>query len=324
LLGDGVELLAYRVRGHRQAITASLGIDAGVDVESALRLRVYRDLDEALATKPDAVFVTNPNTLHMPVAIAAAEAGCHLFLEKPISHDLAKVDELIALVERRKLACFVGYQLRFHPAFIALQRMLASGAIGRVITARVVFGEYLPGWHPYEDYRQMHVSRRELGGGVLLAQIHDLDLIYALFGLPRRVFALGGHLSKLEIEVEDTASMLMEGIVNGGVVPIAVHQDLLQRPPRRVYEIFGECGRLTLEFGSATVTRHSVDGSVAEACSFAGFERNQLFLDEVRHFLACVRGEEMPRVTARDAVQSLRMALAARTALETGRVVELD
>jgi predicted dehydrogenase len=324
LLGDDVELLAYRVRGHRQVITPSLSIDAGADVESALGVRVFRDLDAALAERPDVVFVTNPNTLHVPVALAAATAGCHLFLEKPISHDLARTDELVDVIERRRCVCLVGYQLRFHPGFRALQRMLAERAVGRLVTVRVVFGEYLPGWHPYEDYRTMHVSRRELGGGVLLAQIHDLDAIYALFGLPRRVFAMGGHLSRLEIDVEDTASLLLDAVVDGMPVPVHVHQDYLQRPPRRTYDVIGEGGRILLDFGAGSLTRVHAEGRVGETESFAGFDRNQMFLDELRHFLACVAGRETPLVTARDGVQSLRMALAARAALETGRVMELQ
>src|SRR5206468_7309611 len=96
-----------------------------------------------------------------------------------------------------------------------VQSCLKMKAIGNVLAARLEFGEYLPGWHPYEDYRQMPASRRVLGGGVILAQIHDLDLAYAFFGFPRRVFAVGGHLSDLEIDVEDTASILMEHLVDG-------------------------------------------------------------------------------------------------------------
>jgi predicted dehydrogenase len=202
--------------------------------------------------------------------------------------------------------------------------MVAARAIGRIITVRVTFGEYLPGWHPYEDYRTMHVSRRELGGGVLLAQIHDLDAIFALVGLPRRVFAIGGHLSTLEVDVEDTASLLLEAVVDGVPVPVHVHQDYLQRPARRTYEILGEAGRILLDLIAGTIVRLNRDGEPAETESFAGFERNQMFVDELKHFLACVRGAETPLVTAEDARQSLRMALAAREALETGRVVELS
>lgn len=323
LLGRDVELLAYRVRGLPHVITPGLSIAAGADVESSLNITVYGDLSAALAARPDAVFVTNPNTLHLPVAVAAAHAGCHLFLEKPISHDLEGVEAFVEFVEARRLVCFVGYQLRFHPGVRALQGMLASRAIGRVITARLAFGEYLPGWHPYEDYRGTHVSRRDLGGGVLLSQVHDLDCVYALFGLPRRLFALGGHLSDLELDVEDTSSVLMEVTVDGQPVPVHVHQDLLQRPARRVYELVGERGRITLDFSAQSIERTDGSGGIAERQTFAGLDRNQLFLDELTHFLACTRGDDVPLVSARDAMQSLRMALAARTSLETGRVMEL-
>ncbi len=122
---------------------------------------------------------------------------------------------MIDAIERQRLVCLVGYQLRFHPGLEAVQSLLKAGAIGRVIAARLEFGEYLPNWHPYEDYRQMPASHRELGGGVILSQIHDLDYAYALFGLPRRVFAVGGHLSSLDVDVEDTASILMECVVDG-------------------------------------------------------------------------------------------------------------
>jgi len=322
LIGDDLDLLAYRVRGRPHVISASLTVDADADVETRLGVRRVATLDAALAERPDAVVVANPNPAHLPVALAAARAGCHLFIEKPISHELAGLDEFEALVAERQLVCFVAYQLRFHPGVRALQRMLADRAVGRVISARVLFGEYLPAWHPYEDYRETHPARRALGGGVLLSQVHDLDLVYALFGRPTRMFALGGHLSDLEIDVEDTASLLMEVRVDGRPVPVHVHQDYLQRPPRRVYDVIGEAGRVTLDFGRQVLERVDAAGEIVEACAFPGFERNTMFLEEMRHFLACVAGDETPRVTLRDAEQSLRMALAARTSLETGRVVE--
>ena len=78
------------------------------------------------------------------------------------------------------------------------------------MAVRIEVGEYLPGWHTYEDYRQMYASRADLGGGVILSQIHELDYLYWLFGLPKRVFALGGHLTRLEVDVEDIASILLE------------------------------------------------------------------------------------------------------------------
>ena len=322
ILGDEVDLLAYRVRGLSRVITPDMQSEP-VDIETRYGLTAFTNLGEALAAKPDAVFVTNPNSLHMEVALAAAKAGCHLFIEKPLSHDLEGVEELIDEIERRKLVCLVGYQWRFHPALALVQCRLKANAIGSLLAARLEFGEYLPGWHPYEDYRQMPVSRRDLGGGVILAQIHDLDYAYALFGLPHRISAMGGHLSRLDIDVEDVASILMECAAGDRVFPVHLHQDCVRRPPTRTCEVIGDDGTIRLDLMAQTVEISDGTGRLVESHSFDGHERNQLFLDELAHFLACLRGEGQPVVGVRDATMSLRMALAALESIETGRVVHL-
>jgi len=323
VLGSEVEIMAYRVRGLTHALTDRLKIEPGSNVEEKYDIQVFGDLDQALSQDPDAVFICNPSSLHVPIALSAAQAGCHLFIEKPLSHNHDGVEELIALVERQNLIALVGYQMRFHPCLQRLYTLLQQQAIGRVLAVRVEVGEYLPGWHTYEDYRQMYASRRELGGGVILSQIHELDYIYWLFGLPRRVFALGGHLSNLEIDVEDTASILMECIVEGQPVPIHVHQDYVQRPPSRTCQIIGDAGKILLDFHALTIHVFDARGQLVEARTFEGFQRNQLFLDELNHLLACLQGKETPVVTVRDGAQSLRIALAARQSIESGKVVAL-
>lgn len=322
-LGGDVELLAYRVRRLTHVITPDLRIEPG-DVEAKYGITVFTNLEAALAARPDAVFVTNPNSLHMPVALAAARAGCHLFIEKPLSHDLEGVDELVDEIERRRLVCLVGYQWRFHPALKLVQCRLKANAIGDLLAARMEFGEHLPSWHPYEDYRQMHVSRRDLGGGVILAQIHDLDYAYALFGIPRRVSAMGGHLSRLDVDVEDTASILMECVAGGRAFPVHLHQDCVRRPPTRTCEVIGDEGAIRLDLQAQTVEISDGAGRLVEAHSFDGRHRNELFLDELDHFLACLRGEQQPVVDVREATMSLRMAIAARESMETGCVVHLE
>ena len=322
-LGGNVELLAYRVRGLTHIITPDMRIAPG-DVEARYGLTVFTNLEDALAARPDAVFVTNPNSLHIPVALAAARAGCHLFIEKPLSHDLQYVDDLIDEIDRRRLVCLVGYQWRFHPALKLVQCRLQAKAIGRLLGARLQFGEHLPDWHPYEDYRQTHVSQRSLGGGVILAQIHDLDYAYSLFGIPRRVFAMGGHLSQLSMDAEDTASILMECVADGCRFPVHLHQDCVRRPPTRRCEVIGEEGTILLDLQAQTVEISDGSGRLIDAHAFDGRDRNQLFLDELDHFLACLRGEQQPIVNVREATISLRMAIAARESMDTGRVVHLE
>ena len=323
LLGSDADIAAYRVRRDSPALDDRLQVEVGCNVEEKYGVQAVADLEAALEDKPDAVLVCNPTSLHMEVALKAAEAGCGLFIEKPLSHNEARLDELIELVERRHVVALVGYQMRFHPCLLRLRTLLAQKAVGRVVSVRVEVGEYLPGWHTYEDYRQMYASRADLGGGVVLSQIHELDYVYWLFGPPRRVFSLGGHLSILEIDVEDVASTLFECVVDGRAVPVQVHQDYLQRPSARGCKVIGDAGQIHVDLQELSVTVFDAQGGMAEASDFAGFQRNELFLREAEHFLACLKGEETPEVTVRDGAQSLRMALAVKQSLATGRVVEL-
>ncbi len=321
LLGDGVQISAVRTRRLRHVLSERLELVPGEeDVERRYGIVCFGDLEEALAARPDVAFVTNPTSLHIPTALAAARSGCHLFIEKPLSHTADGVAELVRLVEHQRLTTFVGYQLRFHPCFRLLCEALERGAVGRVLAARVEVGDYLPGWHPYEDYRRMYASRRDLGGGVILSQIHEFDYLYRLFGLPKRVFALGGHLSRLEVDVEDTASTLLE--YDG--LAVHVHQDYLQRPPSRTCQVIGDEGKIIVDFLASSIRIFDATGGLTHDQTFAGHARNQLFLDELSHFLACLREGRAPQVTVRDGACSLRVALAARQSLETGQVVDLD
>ena len=323
LLGPDADIAAYRVRRDSPTLDDRLQVEAGSDVEEKYGIRAVADLDAALEGEPDAVLVCNPTSLHMQVSLKAAAAGCGLFIEKPLSHDDSQVDELIELVDQRHSVALVGYQMRFHPCLLRLKELLAEKAVGRIVAVNVEVGEYLPGWHTYEDYRQMYASRADLGGGVVLSQIHELDYVYWLFGLPRRVFALGGHLSRLEIDVEDVVSALFECVVDGHAVPVHIHQDYLQRPPARRCMVLGDAGKIVVDLQELTVRVFGDQGLLSEASDFAGFERNELFLREVEHFLACLRGEEAPQVTVYDGAQSLRMALAVKESLASGLVVEL-
>jgi predicted dehydrogenase len=323
LLGPSAEVLAYRVRRQSHVLTDQLQIEDQAGLEEKYAVRLYTDLDEALAEHPQAALICNPSSLHVAVALKAAAAGCHLLLEKPLSHNLEGVDELIRLMDDRRLVGLVGYQMRFHPCLRRLRELLSVRAVGRIVAVRAEVGEYLPGWHPYEDYRQMYASRADLGGGVVLSQIHEIDYIYWLFGMPRRLMAIGGHLSRLEIDVEDTASVLMECLVDGRPIPIHLHQDFVQRPPSRTCQVIGDDGKILVDFRNLWVKHYNGAGDLVAETSFGTLQRNQLFLDEMKHFLACLERRELPLVSVHDGAQSLRIALAVKHSLSTRQPVDL-
>ena len=323
LLGKEAEIIGQDPRPNPPVLTDQLQIEPGSSLLEKYNLPIYPDLEQALAQKPEIVFVCNPSSLHVPVAIQAAQAGCHLFIEKPLSNDFNRVDELIDLVESRHLKAVVGYQMRFHPCIKRLHELVLEKKVGRILSVRAEVGEYMPGWHTYEDYRQIYAARRDLGGGVILSQIHEFDYLYWLFGLPRSIYTLGGHMSNLEIDVEDTADTLMECFLDGRPVPVTLHQDYLQRPLSRFCEVFGEAGKIRMDLKELKVSVIDGQGRQVESSSYENFQRNQLFLDELTGFLDSVQGKVMPLVDLRAGAQSLRMALAAKESMADGKVVKL-
>jgi predicted dehydrogenase len=322
LMGSDLEILAYRFRNKSIVLTDDLKIEKDVTLEEKYNIHSYSDLDQSLAQKPDIVFVCNPSSFHMPTALKAAQAGCHLFIEKPLSHNLDHVDELINLVENQKTKAVVGYQMRFNPCLQLLRSILQKEMIGQVLSVRAEVGEYLPGWHGYEDYRHTYAALQDQGGGAILSQIHELDYLFWMFGLPRSIYARGGHLSSLEIDVEDMVEILMECEQNEHLIPVSVHLDYLQRPGHRICELIGDHGKILVNLGTLTLDIYDGQGRQVEAASFAGFQRNQMFMDELNQFLLSLNGASASLVSLQEAAQSLRIAMAAKESLATGKVIE--
>ncbi|OGO42545.1 MAG: hypothetical protein A2W36_04060 [Chloroflexi bacterium RBG_16_58_14] len=285
-------------------------------------LPVLTDVQSALDYQPDAVIVSNPTALHLDIAIPAAERGIHLFLEKPLSHSMQRVNILRRAVEHGGGQVTVGFQFRFHPGLQQVKRLLDEGAIGKPSSAHAHWGEYLPSWHPWEDYRQGYSARPELGGGVILTLCHPFDYLRWLFGEVTALWAFAGHLSDLKIAVEDTAEI---GLRFESSVLAGVHLDYVQRPPAHRLEFIGTGG--TIRWGNASGAVHLYRASAGEWELFpapAGFERNDLFLEQMRHFLAVVRNEAPPSCTLEDGVRALELALAAHESAQSGLAIHLQ
>ncbi len=276
-------------------------------------LVVESELAAALAHRPDAVIISNPTALHLDVAIPAAEMGCAILLEKPISNDLARLPELQAAVQRGGARVLVGFQLRFHPTLIAAANLLAEGAIGRVTSARAHWGEYLPDWHPWEDFRQGYAARPDLGGGVILTLCHPFDYLRWLLGEYEVAWATGGSLG-LGLEVEDSAEI---GLRFAQGAAGTLHLDYLQRPAAHTLEVIGTQGSLRWNNADASLAVFQAgQANWRTILPPDGFERNWLFLDEMRHFLAVARGETQAVCSLEDGARALALALSAREAIK--------
>ena len=266
------------------------------------------DLDSALAHEPDAVIVSNPTSLHLDVAIPAAEAGCHLLLEKPISHNLERIDELQVAVEKGGGKVLVGYQFRFHPGLQAVKRLLEEGKIGKPVSVRSHWGEYLPDWHPWEDYKNSYAAREDLGGGVVLTLCHPFDYLRWLLGDVESVMGMVGNLGDRGLEVEDKAEVVLK--FESGVLG-SVHLDYYQRPAKHNLEIIGTQGTIYWDNEEGVSRMYQASTQEWELIPPPdGFDRNDLFLAEMSHFLEVVAGVAEPVCGLDDGIQALRIAAA--------------
>ncbi len=294
---------------------------------------VETDLQEALKKhKPNAVIVANPTALHLDIAIPAAQAGCHILLEKPVSNSLNRVDELQVAAQNSGSKILVGFQFRYHPTLNKARELIQANELGKILTAHVHWGEYLPQWHPWEDYRQSYAARADLGGGVIVTLTHPLDYLRFMLGEIESLWSFSGHISPLEIDVEDVAEIGLKfssGAIGG------LHLNFFQRPPVHNFEIVGVKGTLRWDNADGVLHFHKMpaefgtysnDLSAPQIESFhppAGFERNQLFLSQTQHFTDIVRGSAEPICTLQDGVHAQELAAAIHKSESTASKINL-
>jgi predicted dehydrogenase len=279
---------------------------------------VETNLSAALAHKPDAVIVANPTALHLDVAIPAAQAGYHLLLEKPISHSMERVAQLEEAVKLSGSRVLVGFQYRFNPGLHKAAELLASGELGEVRSAQVHWGEFLPDWHPWEkDYRQSYSARVDLGGGVVLTLCHPFDYLRWLLGEIESVSGSTRSSGELGIQVEDEADVDLQ-FARGAKA--AVHLSYLERTAAHWLEI--ECANGKMHWDASdsilTVTRNGKQQTYSPP---DGFNRDQLFLAEMRHFIEVVKGTAQPVCTLADGRRALEIALAVHRSVAEGKPV---
>jgi predicted dehydrogenase len=286
----------------------NLNIVEGQNLRERFSIKEYSDFDQALEEAPDCVFITNPNSMHMEYAIKAASYGCNLFIEKPVSIDMERTDELLDIVSKKGIVAYVGYQYRLHPSIKRLKKCLDNFCLGDIVAVFSELGERLTEMHKYQDYRTMIESRKELGGGVVKCQIHELDYLCYLFGLPDEVYAIGGKREEFEIDVEDCVTTLCryKHINENKEFAVSVHQDFIQSPPVRKCRVIGTAGRIEVDLLKNTFDLWSAREEIHEA--YQDFSRNDMFLEEMKLFLEAVENKSGEFVSLKDGIESLCFA----------------
>lgn len=283
--------------------------------------KTEKNLSNALAHQPDAVLICNPTALHLPMAKQAIEAGCQVFLEKPISHDMEGVEAFFDLVNTQQARVQVGFQFRYHPVLQHIKKIIEGGEIGKVISAHVHWGEYLPGWHPWEDYKQGYAARADLGGGVVLTLCHPFDYLRMLLGEVDSVYAMTASQSNLEIETEDVSMASLR--FRSGALGM-IYLDYVERPPQHTLQIIGDEGKIVWDNADGIAVVYGSDGKVAKRLKpSANFERNKLFISEMQDFVDMVKNNQASACTLDDGIQALKITLAVKESAKTRKEISI-
>lgn len=325
LLGDDLVAIAYRARSDSPVLGPGSRVIEGKSVEEEYGVETFSTLEGALQTRPDVAIICNPTGLHVATAYKCADAGCHLLIEKPLSDRPSGIDSLMSVIRKSGLVAAVGFQMRFHPGIVALRDLVRSGDLGAAVSASLAIGEYLPNWHPWEDYRGGYAAVSSLGGGALATQSHEFDYAALLFGPPRSVFAVGGQLSDLDLDVEDVVSVLADHGDGGKQLPVVYNLDYVRRSPVRKCEVVFQRGVAELDLLANTLKINGAADSDTRTLEWPGFDRNELFVKEMQDFLGAVGGATLKGASIDDGMANVSVIDAAKRSMVSGvaQAVEL-
>lgn len=315
------ENLANRVPGAEVAAIADVNLEMAQETAARLRIpAVYADYHQILADPNiDAVAICSSTDTHAHIVVEAAQAGKHIFCEKPIDHDLAKIDAALEAVKKAGVKLQIGFNRRFDPNFAHVRELVAQGKVGDLHILRITSRDPAP----------PPVSYVKVSGGMFLDMtIHDFDMARFLSGSEvEEVFVAAGVLVDPGIGEAgdvDTAIITLK-FANGAIGTIDNSRKAVYGYDQRV-EVFGSGGMAA----AANNTPHNdvyVDAEGVHAAKPLYFflERYmESFIAEMKAFVAAVQNDTTPPVGGADGRIPVVIGMAAKKSYLENRPVKLS
>ena len=286
------------------------------------KCKIFTSLDDCIKQKIDVAFITNTTNLHVKTAIKLANANIHIFIEKPLSNSTNEIKLLLNIIKKRKLVTMMGCVLRFHPAIQKIKQITSENKIGKIMSVHAENGSFLPDWHPYEDYKKSYASCNDLGGGVILTNIHELDYLYWFFGNVDEVFSITGKFSDLDIDVEDLSSILLRFKNN---IIAEIHLDYFQKPSIRSCKIVGTHGTVYWDSNINNVQLYDVNKKKwVDKLKLKNYDVNDMYVEEIKHFFKCVNKGEKSINSIEEGAKILNIAIAIKKSSKLKKIVIIN
>jgi 1,5-anhydro-D-fructose reductase (1,5-anhydro-D-mannitol-forming) len=305
--GNAVVAVASTSAERARSFAAEHGIAAG-----------YTSVAELLADPAvDAVYISTTNELHREQTLAAARAGKHVLCEKPLALTVEHASEMVRACRSAGVVMATNHHLRNAATHRRMRDLIAAGAIGKPLFARVFHAVYLP-----PNLQGWRIDRPQAGGGVILdITVHDADTLrFALAAEPVEAIGLVQSTPLARAGLEDGVMAVLR--FDNGVLA-QLHDAFTVKHAGTGIEFHGETGSL---FGRNVMTQNAIGEVVLRSASgeqTIAIEHENLYVRGVAAFCAAIRGTGQPAATGEDGVRSLATALAVVEACRTGRAVTI-
>ena len=273
-------------------------------------------LEDLLANPAvNAVYISTTNELHHPQTLAAAQAGKHVLCEKPLAMTLTEAKDMLAACQTAKVVFATNHHLRNTQAHQQMRELIAAGAIGKPIAARVFHAVYLR-----EALQGWRLDKPEAGGGVVMdIVVHDVDTLrFVLQAEPTEVVSLSQHFGMSAGTIED-GSMAVFRFDNGVIAQ--VHTAFTVPYAGNGFEVHGTAGSLIAKNVMHPAAQPEVLLRTANGEQRLELVANDVYRVGVERFLAAIRGQGIPAASGEDGIWSLAGALACLESAQTGQKV---
>ncbi len=227
----------------------------------------------------DLTFITNPISLHVKYALKMAKLGSNLFIEKPLSNNLNKINELIKISKKNKIKIYVGYHLRFHPGIIKIKDLISTKQLGVPISGLFYFGEYLPMTRTYVDYSKTHMASKRLGGGAALCLSHQIDLCIYLLKDIKLEYASLYKKSKLKINTEDVCKLILKDKNNSS---FSIILNFLDNPANNFIKLNFQKGYIKWDYVNKSLLIENYHKKKPTIFSYKKISRNNIFEKQIK------------------------------------------
>ena len=265
-------------------------------------------ISDAIELNPQVAIISNPASKHIEIAKKLAKKGVNLLIEKPISDSSKGVLELIEICYQNSVILMTGYNLRFLPSLMEFRNLIQSKKIGKIYSIRSEVGQYLPDWRPELDYKLSVSAQKKMGGGALLELSHEIDYLSWIFG---EIDWVKSHVSKqsdLEIDVEDSAQVILGFKKNDGkVLTASLNIDFIRHDTTRKCFAIGEKGTILWDGVKGQVELFAKYKHGWEVLFSSNVDKNFTYAEEIKSFFSSVEHNKIPSITGEDGFQTLRI-----------------